>query len=222
MTVLSSPPRTLNGETHTVSGAGDSGLSVSDGCDHPRRLRSRIYSGTNDLASAANGKSRRIVFRRFPKSMRSVGDDQLTADFAGRMSRSVDVKIPTPVPEILSLCGGDCGRAFERARKTAFRPHLDGGILLGRIADIGNRPVEMGADHFASQPAIRSCPGQLVSWRRKSCGHRSCSAACVWWHLTAAGQSSDRRPQYPDIHGSFLPNSSMFFVGLCGYIATQA
>jgi len=41
-------------------------------------------------------------------------------------------------------------------------PHLDRGILLGRQADIGDRPMEMGSGHRPAQPRIGARPRQGV------------------------------------------------------------
>jgi hypothetical protein len=56
----------------------------------------------------------------------------------------MNIEIPASIHEVLGLgVGNGCG-ALEWTREASRGPHLDRGILLGRQADIGNRPVEMG------------------------------------------------------------------------------
>ena len=75
------------------------------------------------------------------RSRGSVDPDDLSADLAIPVGSSMNIEIPASIHEVLGLGVGNGRGALEWTREASRGPHLDQGILLGRQADIGNRPV---------------------------------------------------------------------------------
>ena len=74
----------------------------------------------------------------------------------------MNIEIPASVHEVLGLGAGNGRGPFEWTREASGGPHLDRGILLGRQAYIGDRPMEMGSGHRPAQPRIGARPRQGV------------------------------------------------------------
>ena len=124
----------------------------------------------------------------------------LTADFAARIGRGVDVDVVLAGHQVGGLGVGQRGAAFDRARRRVRDGQGDAGVLAGF-----GRPMEVGCGRGAGEPRIGQLPAQLlgggividIGGAGAGAGVRRALRICRSASLSSSRRKRARRTQRP-------------------------